>query len=666
MHLAGQFFFHSVSNSSPKIVNRFVDEVNGELIIWNSNVKSQDISYIQRAVLAKYGGKDVLNVPWPRCRLYCENMPANLDQKQQLGYCVAYQSVRLAGLLHDVGHLPYSHVLEHALQSLYQKVNQLPEEERNEAHSYFLMVMKPYCSSSDPEFAVHELLGQKFVDKIFEYITDDLPKREVDEYYFLAAVLYFTKKILISSEAENSLFSDLHRIVAGTLDCDRMDYCCRDEYCAGTSKELPYYGRIFSSVSIVYRPLEKGMEQGEGNAADSGQRDRCCFVPSTKALREIETLMRRRWNIYVTINYHHCVHKHELLLQEVLAKLGMKEMEEEKKRPDVLKDVLPLAVSSIWQLVAQMNDAVPVEYLALQLDDSWLDTLLKHKYFAEYKENYLSYSKNGNDVIWHRLDELISVKKHYHSLIKRSGGFHKFDKYVYQQIAKSGESDLLQFLDISLDVTHAAYVKKHEGYVFNRAVQEIASDKELRANLFAFLNQCAQNLIALPDNPYHIMDCVLADCSFSMGIKQTDSLCIAAPGQDEKPFVRYSALYSTLSSEKNLLPSVHIYYLPQYDSNHSEYRLADEGAFLRAVAEAAGDAILTVFQQVKLAVPPETAVQAVTGPEEKPLEFTHDVSSLSEKDMLTTATEHPLAPPKKKTPPKRKKSQGGVVRRRAK
>lgn len=608
MHLAGRLFFHIVCNSRPEVVDRFFAEINGELISWNKNPQPQDLSYVHKAILNKYSGQKILEVPWPRCRLYCENMPANLGQTQQLSYCVAFQSVRLAGLLHDVGHLPYSHVLEHALQSLYQKVEHIPPESRNGAHSYFLEVMEPYCSSPDPDFAIHEQLGQQFVDKIFECITDDLPKREADEYYFLAAVLCFTKKILMAGEAENSLFSDLHRIVASTLDCDRMDYCCRDEYCAGTSKELPNYGRIFSSVSIVYRSPERGIG-GETGQSAPGERERCCFIPSTKALREIEALLRRRWNIYVTINYHHRVHKHELLLQEVLAALGLEEMEGEKKPPEELKDALPLQVSSIWQLAAQMRHATPVEYLALQLDDSWLDTLLKHKYFEKYKENYLSFAENGNDVIWHRLDELISVKKHYHSLIKRSGGFRQFDEYVYRQIQQSNEAELLQFLDISPDASHAAYVKKHGVYVFNRVVQEITSDKELRTGFFDALSQRAQDLVASGDNAYRIKDCILADCSFSMGIKQADSLCITAPNQEEKPFVHYSALYSALSSERNLLPSVHIYYLPQYDTGHSEYRAVDEEAFLRDVAAEAGNVVLDIFRSVN-ALPPSEAAGA--------------------------------------------------------
>lgn len=677
MHLSGQFFFHSVCNSPPEVLARFFNEVNEELKTWNKNLnqntKPFDGNFIHSAVRKKFSNDKVYNIPWPHCRLYLENMPANLDQTQQLAYCVVFQSVRLSGLLHDVGHLPYSHILEHALQSLYHKVEQIPIEERNKAHEHFLKVMQPYCSSTDPEFAIHERLGQQFTDKIFECVTDDLPKREEDAYYFLAAVLHFTKHILTAKEGDNTLFSDLHHIVAGTLDCDRMDYCCRDEYNAGTSKELPSYDRIFSSVSIVYRRPEKGMRQSEDGGAASGkhgpeeERERCCFVPSTKALREIEALLRRRWNIYATINYHHRVHKHELLFQEVLADLGLEEMNQAEGPPEELDDVLPLSISSIWQLVAQMNGPAPVEYIALQLDDSWLDTLLKYKYFEKYKDTYLSFAKNGDDVMWHRLDELISVKKHYRSLIKRSGMFRQFDEYVYNNLISSKEAELLKFLDVDSSASHVSYMKANGEYIFNRAVREITSDKELREELFDSLNQHMQDLVHEKSNPYHIMDCLLADCSFSMGIKQTDTLCIAAPCQDEKPFLRYSALYEELSCGRKLLPCVHIYYLPQYDSGHSEYCQVDENAFLHEVATAAGNAIIKAFQQVNtLAVSPKTEPQTASVSAGKVPEFEYAAPPLHEKGLPATAVENPLPPPKKKTPPRRKKLQGGVARRRAK
>ena len=580
MHLAGQFFFHSICNSSPEWLEYFFGEINQELVKWNKDVSNNMIPYIHSSVRQKFNGSNITLAPYPLCPLYTQNTPACLEQKNKFGYYVAYQAIRLAGLLHDVGHLPYSHVLEHSLKSLHQEILSIPESNRKSSHCNFLNVMGKYCGI-DAEFEIHEELGQKFVKKIFQCILEGLSKEEIDEIYFLVATLYFTEQILIAKEGTNSLFSDLHRIVAGTLDCDRMDYCCRDGYCTGISRELYDYNRIFSTVNIIYRPEPLGIAYEN---AESDSRERCYFVPSTKALREIELLLRRRWDIYSTINYHHRVHKYELLLEKVLVELGKRELNEDDKdrEQDTLMNVLPLKVSSFWKLIEQMDGHFPMEYIALQLDDSWLDTLLKHKYFEFYGNNYLSFKENAKDIMWHRLDELISTQKHYFSLFKRSGGFRNFDELIYNTLKEKQKTEHIDCLNIKLHESYSGYIGKEGEYIFNRILRENIRGKEQRNKFFRDFNQSIQTLIS--DRSYNIADCFLADSSFSKGIKMSDQLYISSLGNDEKPFIHYSALYNTLNSEKKLLPCFHAYYLPEYDTKHNEYYVANTSEFLENIA----------------------------------------------------------------------------------
>lgn len=380
MHLAGLFFFKSVCNTKKSELDKFFAEISDELVKWNKSLTHENIYYVHRNVVSKYKNEAILTAPYPKSVLYDQNTPANLPAEYRFSYFVVYQAIRLVGMLHDIGHLPYSHILEHALHLLYQKVVNIPEEERNEAHAYFLQIMEKYCTNTG--FEIHEELGKHFVNKIFESIISDLPKGEREELYFLAAVLHFTRQILNAEEegGANSIFGDLHRIVAGTVDCDRMDYCCRDAYCAGVTKEPPNYDRIISTLRIVYRDPEPPLI--DGTPAPS-ERAHFYFAPSTKAIHQIERLLEQRWTIFAMINYHHRVHKHELLMQSAIAELGLEEMASGNP-PEELVNILPLQVSSIWQLVKQMDAAAPIDYIALQLDDSWLDTLLKHKYFEKY------------------------------------------------------------------------------------------------------------------------------------------------------------------------------------------------------------------------------------------------------------------------------------------
>ena len=590
MHLAGKFFFQCICNSSKESVTEFFNEVNAELTAWNKKVTHSEIFYIHQAVQQRYRKDAILRAPYPLGKLYRENTPSDLQPEFRFAYYVVYQSIRLAGLLHDVGHLPYSHILEHSLQRLFRRVNQIPVEERNNAQKHFLSIMEKYCSSES--VAIHEELGKLFVKKIFESLIADLPKNEQVEYYFLAAVIYFTQEILNSEDGENTIFSDLHHIIAGTVDCDRMDYCCRDAYAAGVSKELPDYDRILSTVSIVYRKVEQPIVYDDVSVPE--ERKRCYFAPSTKALNQVEALLRKRWNIFETINFHHRVHKHELLLEGILADLGFEEMRSSEP-PEELENILPLRVSSIWQLVAQINTPTPIEYIALQLDDSWLDTLLKAKFFEAYGETYLSINTNGKDIKWHRLDELISSKKHYHSLIKRSGGFRRFDECLYRAFFKNAAENGLG--DLKED--YAQYVSGQGEYLFNRALRQFAPDSQLRRQFFEEFDAGIQALIQEKGNEFRIMDCFLGDCTFNVGLRQVDPFYITSPEQDEKPFVHYSALYDALVSKKKLQPSFHIYYLPEYDSQHSEYYKPKAPEFQAAVAEVAFDLFMKWFQKMQ-------------------------------------------------------------------
>ena len=588
MHLAGTFFSQSIYNTDRAILDKFFGEINEELIKWNKSIRYEDVSFIHPTILNRFKNEKILNVPCPENPLYSQNTPANLPYKYRFSYCVVYQSIRLVGLLHDIGHLPYSHILEHSMHLLYKEIQEIPEDKRLESHQYFLEVMKKYCDNSG--FEIHEELGKKFVDKIFSGITNDLQRGEHESYYILAAVFYFTKKILHAAEgaSENTIFEDLHRIVAGTVDCDRMDYCCRDAYCAGITKNLLNYNRITLNLSIIYKDVEAPIAF-EGAIID--ERARCYFAPSTKAISQIEQLIEQRWSIFSSINYHHRVHKHELLMQRAIVELGKDEMKNGQK-PSDLDNILPLELSSIWQLVSQLDNAAPIEYIALQMDDSWLDTLLKHKYFETYGENYLSFASNSDKVIWHRLDELISAKKHYFSLIKRSGGFRYIDELLYNKIKELECLKLWGIVETSAEPNYSVFLSRGE-YAFNKLIRKVASTAFERQKFFWHLENNVK--FALKEEDCKIADCFFGDCSFKLGISQSEPLFISSPGLDPKPFSHYSSLYAILMMRKKLLPSLHVYYLPCYDHTHNEYFIANVDKFRNILV----DCIIALIKDIK-------------------------------------------------------------------
>ncbi|MDW7776749.1 MAG: HD domain-containing protein [Methanosarcinales archaeon] len=122
--------------------------------------------------------------------------------------------IRLAGLLHDIGHGPFSHVSENVLEKYVDKG-----------------ILKKYKADN-----AHELLSLLLIQQIDE-IRDILSDKEIEDIVLLLQA--------------NDRRSIEHDIVSGPLDVDKIDYLLRDGYFAGVKYGTFDLEKVFKSFTKI-------------------------------------------------------------------------------------------------------------------------------------------------------------------------------------------------------------------------------------------------------------------------------------------------------------------------------------------------------------------------------------------------------------------------------
>lgn len=602
MHLAGEIFYYSVCNADEKALCGFLSEIEKEVITWRRELQNAELSFLKPTVRKTYEDKKILNLPIPDTKLYRQYHPGNIEgTKNMLLFLVIFQAVRLAGLLHDVGHLPYSHVLEYAFQDLFRRVEGIDESEKTERQKSFLKIMQQYCTGDERD-EIHEKIGELLVDQIYQNIVDESSKMG-EEGIFFAMTFSITRKILLSKNGDNTIFSQIHSITAGTLDADRLDYCTRDAYCAGLITSKFNYERMIKTFSLR-QVEEKGLPDERLNVNNK----KYVFCPLAKTVDQIEELLNRRWSIFTKMNFHHRVHKHEILLSEVIADLGARELEKDGKFASELEVVLPLEISSIWRLIGELASNKSLAYQVIQLDDSWIDTLLRNKFFEKYDNNsYYNLDEYGNDPEWNRFEELISAKKRYHSLIKRSKDFRVFDEKFYTKLKEKAENlpcitfkkeeggDVVLY-DFVKNNDYLEFCKETKSFCWNYCWDMIIGEKK---GIYLNAEKRLNELPAEEKDHYGVTHFLVRSCEFKTGYSVAKSPVYLTHMDKVFPLGQASNIGDDLKRARNLLPLFHVFYLPQYDTERAEIKVCKVEEVYAELADVLSELLLKRLNEQK-------------------------------------------------------------------
>lgn len=411
MHLAGRIFVHSLQNSSAvdlinllEIFDKLVKPIEQVLNPvectdrWKSdfgntcrflhNPLSGNPLEVSKISDSKYGlkekGESTICVDIEHDPLYLIN--------------TFWQAVRVLGLVHDIGHLPMSHLFENAIKAFENKFD------RNEAFSKeFAKKTKSYMEGIESS-EIKEIKGYKDPPDIHEmrgiFIFAKLFPPN-NPFYLLVnrlvhQVLVYNSAIFSEEDNLNvKVLRSLHRLVAGEIDADRLDYCVRDPVASGLELGAIDVERIVSNM-VFCRDSQNNLH----------------FVPNVKAISAVESFFHQRYLLYKYEIYHHNVARFDGLLEEILVWILRQAYTEQnpsaelidlfdktsivKRKPVEGIRFLPDKHSAIYE--DYWLRSLLSECLILLNDNDSLITLMLETFLYRKTTNLLSFWKRDSDI----------------------------------------------------------------------------------------------------------------------------------------------------------------------------------------------------------------------------------------------------------------------------
>lgn len=441
MELAGEIFFSAITNASETVLSDFFEDAEEYLesaiakllegkihpTYCNNSYKALSDCFVTvntrtlQSESAKAIGKAYQNFKEVEDVALDHYMPPfskDLDKRKFLYQCLL-EAVRVVALFHDVGHPPYSHIMESVLNELYTKCNESSAELNEERSNELINNLKPFKEAENDDIScllsvplkmspeLHEQVGLKMLSGAFEDVfqselerlnkeKSSRPKKSAVAVYYIA-IAEFCFAIL---REQTSFFISLHRIIDGCVDADRMDYIVRDSKNSGVDWGTIPYKRMLESCKMFERNYED-------------KRYYSIAYPR-KMAEHIDDLLITRYKIFSRVNYHHRSYKTALILQELVRILALDYLSKDDKQL-----ALCPGISDLWNcLSSTMNSG---DLYIIQWNDS---TLISHLYqtLAEVKsrthEDY-DLSEEKYDVICNMLEEFLLNRKHFYSVFKR-------------------------------------------------------------------------------------------------------------------------------------------------------------------------------------------------------------------------------------------------------
>ncbi len=333
-------------------------------------------------------------------RIISEIIPKSICCPKEFAPLLAL--VRVGALLHDLGHLPYSHVFEHALENFlhgYHHPAWQPDNTADLRRSLADRIRE--ARKTAPDTKLHELLGEHFgrllVGEFKQEPTLSVVNGAVDLLYSGKAPA--TKSLLVSA-----------------IDADRIDFVHRDLMFSGLQGCSVDFSRLFLCYELA-------------QFASDGKSD-WIARPNRQGISEGEKLLQDRFQDYRNIISHHKVHFFDELLERLIGAL-------------LVDGTLSSLLSNLDQLLTKENDDSLISRedqiellraLLLRFDDPWLDVELRKEYEKARDKRKRGTTTDG-EILWLKLFEAYAESRGlFQTVFKRDNEFSERAKHIAPEI----------------------------------------------------------------------------------------------------------------------------------------------------------------------------------------------------------------------------------------
>jgi|APLak6261659701_1056019.scaffolds.fasta_scaffold00226_3 uncharacterized protein len=500
-------------------------------------------------------------LPW--ITAHGENVINIKGENDGAAFLISMQAVRIAALVHDLGHPPFSHVTEHALNEVYLKLDEKKKlSSVNTVEEEFISAIGNRPSNLPKDLPPHEFLTLNLFDSLQKQILGEINDQNRDSDILTSAWFSLTLAKLILSNGNNTstadeknLLKSLHDLVASDLDADRLDYIQRDSLLSGIRNDNLGLQRLIYLYQLKYvAPAHTQEKMSTSNVP--------MFLPSVRALRNLEEFFQARYTLYRNVIFHHHVVKTDAFLQDAVEELIIEYLSKQQShtKPNKRK---PEEISWLWEIFRDQSFSGQsfLNKVYLGWDDHWLITLLRHRYIE------LS-GGDQNSPSYKKLEELIASKRNYFSLVKRIEDFAEIERSIVNFVQQNHNA--IEELSNSSDNQNMPHnvslaIKWLQG-ISNSKMEESQGSLGIIHKIFyllqpllsftGFLEEVRKKFIQVNG----LRDCVIVQKYMKAGVTRN---FLVVSGQDVLPFGSVSHLPDELKRRSDSWPALFSFILPQ-------------------------------------------------------------------------------------------------------